>query len=75
MAKDDKVLNESDQKFNFGVGEQRRAGAGAAQDLSVQGLSLDSARRKTATETAGSDPYNTSGSFDRKKHWARVGKR
>jgi hypothetical protein len=22
-----------------------------------------------------SDPYNTSGSFDRKKHWARVGKR
>jgi hypothetical protein len=73
MAKDDKVLNESDQKFNFGVGKQRRAGA--AQDLSVQGLSLDSARRKTATETAGSDPYNTSGSFDRKKNWARVGKR
>ncbi len=73
MAKDDKVPNKSDQKFTFGVGEQRRAGA--AQDLSVQGLSLDSARRKTATETAGSDPYNTSGSFDRKKNWARVGKR
>jgi hypothetical protein len=23
----------------------------------------------------GNDPYNTSGSFDRKKNWARVGKR
>jgi hypothetical protein len=73
MAKDDKVLNESDQKFNFGVEELKRAQA--AHDLSVQGLSLDSARRKTTTETAGFDPYNTSGSFDRKKNWTRVGKR
>jgi hypothetical protein len=29
-----------------------------------------------ATRDAGSnDPYNTSGSFDRKKNWERVGKR
>jgi len=28
-----------------------------------------------ANEARGVDPYNTSGSFDRKKHWERVGKR
>lgn len=31
--------------------------------------------RKPGNEQRGSDPYNTSGSFDRKKNWARVGKR
>ena len=31
--------------------------------------------RKQGNEQRGSDPYNTSGSFDRKKNWARVGKR
>jgi hypothetical protein len=40
-----------------------------------QGLSLDTVPHKTATDQRGSDPYNTSGSFDRKKNWARVGKR
>ena len=40
-----------------------------------QGLSLDELPCKTADNQAGSDPYNTSGSFDRKLNWARVGKR
>lgn len=31
--------------------------------------------RKQGNDQPGSDPYNTSGSFDRKKNWARVGKR
>ncbi len=30
---------------------------------------------KAANQNRGFDPYNTSGSFDRKKNWARVGKR
>ena len=42
--------------------------------LDSQGLSLDSELRKTSVARS-SDPYNTTGSFDRKKHWARVGKR
>lgn len=29
----------------------------------------------TKPEKSGFDPYNTSGSFDRSKHWLRVGKR
>jgi hypothetical protein len=28
-----------------------------------------------ATETAGFDPYNSSGSFDRRKNWERIRKR
>jgi hypothetical protein len=31
--------------------------------------------RSQGNQPRGSDPYNTSGSFDRKKNWARVGKR
>jgi hypothetical protein len=38
-------------------------------------LSLDLDPRGTDTELRSSDPYNTSGSFDRTKNWARVGKR
>ncbi len=37
-------------------------------------LSLGDAPRKVANDQ-GADPYNTSGSFDRTKNWARVGKR
>jgi hypothetical protein len=38
-------------------------------------LSLADSPRKNTTHERGSDPYNTSGSFDRKKNWARVGRR
>jgi hypothetical protein len=30
---------------------------------------------KSPREDRGNDPYNTSGSFDRTRNWARVGKR
>ncbi len=38
-------------------------------------LTVGDPHRKQGNEPRGSDPYNTSGSFDRKKNWARVGKR
>jgi hypothetical protein len=38
-------------------------------------LSLEATPRKSASPPRSSDPYNTSGSFDRTKNWARVGKR
>jgi hypothetical protein len=38
-------------------------------------LALDLEPHGTDTALHGSDPYNTSGSFDRTKNWARVGKR
>jgi hypothetical protein len=55
------------------------AGQPAARELPSAGakpvLTLDTVPRKTANVERGSDPYNTSGSFDRKKNWARIGKR
>ena len=33
------------------------------------------ASANAAADNPGCDPYNTSGSFDRKKNWTRVGKR
>ena len=38
-------------------------------------LSLDMEPLRADTGLRGSDPYNTSGSFDRTKNWSRVGKR
>ncbi len=38
-------------------------------------LSLEPVPPAATGGTRSSDPYNTSGSFDRSKNWARVGKR
>jgi hypothetical protein len=70
MASDNKTRNDPESTFSFGVRELKQAAA-AARDLSL----TDTARLRTANENRGVDPYNTSGSFDRKKNWARVGKR
>jgi len=69
MASDHKTRNDPETDFSFGVRELRQARA--AQKLSV----VDQTPQKAANQNRGFDPYNTSGSFDRKKNWARVGKR
>ena len=68
MASDDKIGNDPESKFSFGVRELRAATV-------VQQLSVGGAPLKVVNEDRGVDPYNTSGSFDRKKNWMRVGKR
>lgn len=57
--------------------KDRNSGAGmrANGSATAHRLALDESQPKAADEARGSDPYNTSGSFDRKKHWERVGKR
>jgi hypothetical protein len=67
MASNPKSGNDPDAEFSFGVRELRRT--------QVQDLSVGVAPLKAANEKRGFDPYNTSGSFDRKKNWSRVGKR
>ncbi len=48
----------------------------AAAPRVTQPLSLDLEPRKADNrDQRNPDPYNTSGSFDRTKNWARVGKR
>jgi hypothetical protein len=69
MGSDHKTRNDPDADFSFGIRELRQAKA--AQKLNV----ADPAPLKAASQNRGFDPYNTSGSFDRKKNWARVGKR
>ncbi len=68
MSSNHKSGNDADANFSFGVRELRQAKA-------AQGLSLTVAAQKTPGDKQGCDPYNTSGSLDRKKNWARVGKR
>lgn len=68
MTSERKFGNDPDTTFSFAVPELRRAKA--ARELSV-----DHAPLNAANEKRGFDPYNTSGSFDRTKNWARVGKR
>jgi hypothetical protein len=70
MASDHKTRKDPDSAFSFGVRELREAKI--EREL---GLSVNTAPLKAASEQRGSDPYNTTGSFDRKKHWTRVGKR
>ncbi|MGO9932385.1 MAG: hypothetical protein ACLPV8_11310 [Steroidobacteraceae bacterium] len=52
--------------------EQRRA-EDAVKMISTLSLQEDDA--KALAKDRGSDPYNTSGGFDRTKNWSRVGKR
>ena len=47
----------------------------AAQSAQPLQLAKVKGRVKLLREGSGSDPYNTSGSFDRTRNWARVGKR
>jgi hypothetical protein len=67
MASND--TRKDEEKFSFGVAEMR-------QGNPPRTLALDArAQKKPQQEIQGFDPYNTSGSFDRKKNWTRVGKR
>ncbi len=47
----------------------------SVEPAEIRGLSLDTTPRKSANGQRNPDPYNSSGSFDRTKNWARVGKR
>jgi hypothetical protein len=68
MASDHKTRNDPESTFSYAVRELRQAKA--APELTVA-----SPPPKAANEQRGFDPYNTSGSFDRTKNWAKVGKR
>jgi hypothetical protein len=68
MASNEKARG--DQASAISIGERRRERR-RAEDAK---LSLE-ADAKAFVKDQGSDPYNTSGGFDRTKNWTRVGKR
>jgi hypothetical protein len=62
-------------------GHKPRSDRGAAPNADRPPQDIEAPQRLSwgevtkLNEQRGSDPYNTSGSFDRTKNWARVGKR
>jgi hypothetical protein len=67
MTIDNKTRGE-DLNFSFAVRELQQARAAPS-------LALIPGPKKPSFKEQGSDPYNTSGGFDRTKNWTRVGKR
>ena len=65
----DKKPNE-EPKFSFGTRELRQA-----QREQADAPAVDTAAPNPRDAGGGFDPYNSSGGFDRRKNWARVGKR
>lgn len=69
MATDRTPASKPDSDFSFGMQELRRARA--AKDPA----SLELTQPARGGEARGFDPYNSSGSFDRRKNWERIRKR
>jgi hypothetical protein len=63
-----------DAKINPGMREAKQARSAPGASAKLLGVAGQQQPR-VANEAHGFDPYNTSGSFDRRKHWVRVGKR
>jgi hypothetical protein len=59
-------------KFSFGTRELREA---QKQNEQPAAPVIDPAAPNPRDAGGGFDPYNSSGGFDRRKNWARVGKR
>jgi hypothetical protein len=69
MINDDKQPHETG-KFRLEPRELR-----PAQDVKSAAPAVDPAEPNPRDAGGGFDPYNSSGGFDRRKNWERVGKR
>jgi hypothetical protein len=70
----------TDRNVRSPLGSALSLGARLAQRQSKHNaqpsqLEIEDVQGKSVRDERGNDPYNTSGSFDRTKNWARVGKR
>jgi hypothetical protein len=68
MASDYNRRADDDPSFSFGVRELQQVEA-------AQPLGLDPGPKKLSYNEQGSDPYNSTGSFDLTRSWLRVRKR
>jgi len=78
MANDHKPIKDRDAGPRFDVRALARAQTEQVPPT-AQSLTLETAPpkadSKADSEMRGFDPYNTTGGFDRKKHWTQVRKR
>jgi hypothetical protein len=70
MSNGNKISSGRDPNFSFATRELREA-----RRAEAQAVEEPSREPKNNDAGGGFDPYNSSGSFDRRKHWERVGKR
>jgi len=73
MASDYNRRAGDDSSFSFGVRELQQVEL--RQVEAAQPLALDTGPKKASYNEQGSDPYNSTGSFDLTKSWLRVRKR
>jgi hypothetical protein len=71
MTHDNNSAKDGGSNFSFGTRELRNAERSSALKLAQ----TTTKHNVKADDGGGFDPYNTSGSFDRRKNWTRVGKR
>lgn len=74
MASNEKARGDQGSPISFGERRRELRRADDAARIALK-LSLDVDAPRVFDKDQGSDPYNTSGGFDRKKNWTRVGKR
>jgi len=75
MASDYNRRAGDDPSFSFGVRELRLRQTKLHQIEAAQPLAIDPGPKKAAYNEHGSDPYNSTGSFDLTRSWLRVRKR
>jgi hypothetical protein len=75
MASDHNRRADDDPDYSFGVSELRLRQAELRQVEAPQPLALDPVPKKTSYNEQGSDPYNSTGTFDLTGTWMRVRKR
>jgi hypothetical protein len=73
MASDYNRRTGDDSSFSFGVNELERVELRRVE--AVKPLTLDPGPKKTSYNEQGSDPYNSTGTFDLTGTWLRVRKR
>jgi hypothetical protein len=73
MASDYNRRADDDSSFSFGVSELQQVELRRAE--TAQPLALDPGPKKTSYNEQGSDPYNSTGTFDLTGTWLGVRKR
>ena len=68
MAQSDESATDGDTRFTFGVRELEEAQGAARVTLEI---APPAAPLRAIDESRGFDPYNTSGTLNRKNHWSR----
>ncbi len=76
MSSDDEEPRDADAKFTFAVRELRNSKHGEWRAIRAKhtAIATEAHELMAVEEDHGFDPYNSTGSYDRNRAWARIGK-